>query len=144
MKAHMRTHSPPLSQLLETPTADQKSMSDRMSSLKKDSSYHGNAGIASAFAGLGHRKLKPGGVLALVLPLSAAVGASWQKFRQVLMSEYTDLEVFSIAAHNGEDMAFSSDTGMAECLVIGRKVKSDETLRDAVRFTSLNDTAEGV
>ena len=123
--------------------ADQKAMSDRMSSLKKDSSYHGNAGIASAFAGLGHRKLKQGGVLALVLPLSAAVGASWQKFRQVLMSEYTDLEVFSIAAHNGEDMAFSSDTGMAECLVIGRKVKSDETLRDAVRFTSLTERPKG-
>ena len=124
-------------------TADQKSMSDRMSSLKKDSSYHGNAGIASAFAGLGHRKLKPGGVLALVLPLSAAVGASWQKFRQVLMSEYTDLEVFSIAAHNGEDMAFSSDTGMAECLVIGRKVESNETLSDAVRFTSLTERPRG-
>ena len=36
--------------------------------------YHGNAGIASAFAALAHRKLKRGGVLALVLPLSAAAG----------------------------------------------------------------------
>ena len=31
-----------------------------------------------------HRKLKPGGVLALVLPLSASAGLSWQDFRQMM------------------------------------------------------------
>ena len=62
--------------------ADQRDMAKRMSMLKKETCYHGNAGMASAFAALGHRKLKPGGVLALVLPLSAAAGLSWQGFRQ--------------------------------------------------------------
>ena len=82
--------------------------------------YHGNAGIASAFTALADRKLKPGGVLALVLPLSVASGLSWQRFRELLATDYTDLTVLSIAA-NGRDMSFSSDTGMAECLVIARK-----------------------
>ena len=45
-----------------------------MAVLKKDTCYHGNAGIASAFAALAHKKLKPGGVLALVLALSAGCG----------------------------------------------------------------------
>ena len=123
--------------------ADQKAMSGRMASLKKDSCYHGSAGMASAFAGLAHRKLKPGGVLALVLPLAASSGTSWQKFRRMLMSKYTDLEAFSIAAHNGEDMAFSSDTGMAECLVIARKRGVDKKAMSAVKFTSLDQRPAG-
>ena len=59
----------------------------------------------------------------------------------MLMSKYTDLEVFTIAAHNGKDMAFSSDTGMAECLVIARKRRTDETAMSAVKFTSLDSAA---
>ena len=46
--------------------ADQRQMAKQMAVLRKDTCYHGNAGIASAFAALGHRKLRPGGVLALV------------------------------------------------------------------------------
>ena len=41
----------------------------------------------------------------------------------MLGGEYTDLTVLSIAA-NGKDMSFSSDTGMAECLVIARKLRT--------------------
>ena len=104
----------------EANDTDQQDMGKRLTVLKEGTCYHGNAGIASAFAALGHRKLKPGGVLALVLPLSAAAGLSWQAFREMLAHDYTDLTVLSIAA-NGKDMSFSSDTGMAECLVIARK-----------------------
>ena len=56
----------------------------------------------------------------MVLPLSATIGVSWQNFRKMLSQHYTDISVLSIAA-NGKDMSFSSDTGMAECLVIARR-----------------------
>ena len=85
--------------------ADQTQMAKRMEFLNKDTCYHGNAGIASAFAGLAHKKIKPGGVLALVLPLSVASGLAWQGFRQMIDSGYTDMAVLSIAA-NGRDMSF--------------------------------------
>ena len=84
-------------------------MSKRLDEFKQGTCYHGSAGMASAFAALADRKLKPGGVLALVLPLSVSAGTSWEKFRQMLAGGYTDLEVLSIAA-NGRDMSFSSDT----------------------------------
>ena len=116
--------------------ADQTQMAKRMEFLKKDTCYHGNAGIASAFAGLAHKKIKPGGVLALVLPLSVANGLAWQGFRQMIDSGYTDMAVLSIAA-NGRDMSFSSDTGMAECLVVARKLKPEETSQHRARFASL-------
>ncbi len=51
-------------------------------------------------------------------------------------SGYTDMAVLSIAA-NGRDMSFSSDTGMAECLVIARKLKPKETPQNRARFASL-------
>ena len=114
---------------------DQREMGKRLTSLKRGTVYHGNAGIASAFAALGHRKLKPGGVLALVLPLSAAVGLSWQNFRDLLAQRYTNMSLLSIAA-NGKDMSFSSDTGMGECLVVARKLQSGESASSTMGFTS--------
>ena len=54
--------------------ADQTSMGDRINRLGDGTCYHGNAGIASAFAALAHRKLKPGGILALGLALSCNYG----------------------------------------------------------------------
>ena len=105
--------------------ADQTAMGNRINQLGKNTCYHGNAGIASAFAALADKKLKRGGVLAMVLPLSAASGLSWQEFRAMLGTDYADMQVLSIAA-NGKDMSFSSDTGMAECLVVGRKSDSAE------------------
>ncbi|MYA62808.1 MAG: hypothetical protein F4X94_09580 [Dehalococcoidia bacterium] len=122
--------------------ADQRDMGKRLTALKKGTIYHGNAGVASAFAELAHRKLRNGGVLALVLPLTATVGSSWQNFRQMLSENYMDLTVLSIAA-SGKDSAFSSDTGMAECLVIARKIPQIEDRASEVRFASINCRPRG-
>ena len=123
--------------------SDMDDMGKRLNQLGRNSCYHGNAGIASAFAALAQRKLKPGGVLALVLPLSAAAGLSWQGFRAMLKADYTDLTVLSIAA-DGKDMSFSSDTGMAECLVIARKTKSSVPPGERARFASLRRRPAGL
>ncbi len=122
--------------------ADQAQMTKRMEILKKNTCYHGNAGIASAFTALADKKIKPGGVLALVLPLSAANGLAWQGVREMLDSGYTDVAVLSIAA-NGRDMSFSSDTGMAECLVVARKLEPEETSQGRARFASLTRRPQG-
>ena len=120
---------------LGTTLDTQKAMSRRLKQYTQDTCYHGYAGIASAFAALAHRKLKPGGVLALVLPLTVAAGLSWDKFRQMLVQNYADISVLSIAAH-GMDMSFSSDTGMAECLVVARKLRESEAPAGEMEFTS--------
>ena len=122
---------------------DQTTMGERANRLAADTCYHGNAGIASAFAALAHKKIKPGGVLALVLPLSAAAGLSWQGFRKMLADHYTDLTVLSVAASDNDDLSFSSDTGMAECLVVGRKLNSGEGHSDQAHFTSLGRRPQG-
>ena len=142
--AHADITNPAFAAFDATP-ADQTKMGDRINQLGKDSSYHGNAGIASAFAALAHKKLKAGGVLALVLPLSAAAGLSWQGFRETLAKNYTDHTVLSIAASDNDHLSFSADTGMAECLVIARKLKQSEvaTERGRGHFVSLGRRAQG-
>ena len=137
--AHADITNPAFAAFDATP-ADQTAMGDRINQLGKDSCYHGNAGIASAFAALAHKKLKAGGVLALVLPLSLANGLSWKGLREMLASDYTDVTVLSIAA-NGREMSFSSDTGMAECLVVARKV--GEAPDNRASFTSFNGRPRG-
>ena len=123
-------------------STDQTAMGKRVNQLGKGTCYHGNAGIASAFAALGNKKLKPGGILAMVQPLSAAAGLSWSNFRELLGKQYTDLTVLSIAA-NGKQMSFSSDTGMAECLVVARKLGPEERSSDHCRFASLTERPNG-
>ena len=126
----------------EASKADMDAMGKRMRDLGRASCYDGKAGIASAFVALADRKLKPGGVLAFVLPLSAASGASWQKFRRMLAREYADLDVCSIAA-NRKDISFSFDTAIAECLVVARKRREDEESASAVKFISLTRRPDG-
>ena len=121
---------------LSTDLDTQKAMASREKVLSEDTCAHGYAGIASTFAALANQKLKPGGVLALVLPLSAAAGMSWQRFRQMLSTDYRGIVVLSTAA-NGDEISFSSDTGMGECLVVCRKSMLREKVDDRIKFASL-------
>ena len=140
--AHSDITNPAFAAFDATPE-DQTAMGARINQLGKGTCYHGNAGIASAFAALAHKKLKPDGILALVLPLSAAAGLSWQDFRKMLADDYTDLTVISIAAANNNALSFSSDTGMAECLIIARKLKQDESSDECAHFTSFSHRPRG-
>ena len=131
----------------DTTPADQDEMAHRLKQLVRDvidqgviyhsTTYHGHAGLASAFADLAERKIRPGGVIALVLPFTAINGSSWAKFRELIATRYTNITIVSIAA-NGKDMSFSSDTGMAECLVIARKASRAEKSSLRAKFVSLN------
>ena len=122
---------------LGTSEKDADDMSQRAKRLSRNTCQHGNAGLASAFAALAHRKVKPGGVVALVLPLSAAAGVSWEKFREMLAKDYTDVTVISIGNRTSR-MSFSADTGMGECLVVARRLRRDEKPGRAV-FCSLRE-----
>jgi hypothetical protein len=100
---------------------EQHEMAKAAQKLLRGTSAHGNAGEASAFLVLADRKLKNGGTLAMVMPLSLMSGESWEESRRLLRKSYDDLIILSIAGAGDNDMSFSADTGMAECLVIGHK-----------------------
>ena len=114
----------------------QKMMGGVLRHLTANTSAHGNAGEASIFLVLAHRKLKEGGTLALVLPLSFMLGESWEESRDLVTAHYEDLIFVTNAGVGGADVSFSADTDIAECLVIGRKTN---TPSKRASFITLNE-----
>ena len=122
--------------------ADQEAMAGRLRQMAADSCYHGHAGLASAFAALGSNKLRPNGVLALVLPATATSGSSWAKFRQMIGAQFTDVTVASIAGTDA-DLSFSSDTAIGECLVVARNLAPKSDANGRGRFISFRRRPDG-
>ncbi len=125
---------------------EQRAMSERLKVMRRSLSEpagNGNAGLASNFLDLAHVKLKPGGVLALVLPASFAQGESWSDARRLLCRHYQDMLIVSIANTGKNDQAFSADTGMAEVLVVAKKraddtpANSEEDSKNTIQFANL-------
>ena len=127
---------------------EQKLMARATKRLTEGTSAHGNAGEASIFLVLAHRKVKLGGVLALVMPVSLISGKAWEATRALLARNYSDLVLVSIAGATDAEMSFSADTDMGECLLVGRKVRAKGAhravfviLTERPRFPLLGATA---
>ena len=116
--------------------SDQSAMAHQLKQRAASVCYHGHAGLASAFAALAEEKLRPNGVIALVLPFTAINGSSWAKFRRLIAAQYTNITVVSIAGVDTE-LSFSSDTDIGECLVIARKLARQDHPSRRGRFISL-------
>ena len=108
---------------LSTDLDTQKEMSALEKKYAKGTCFHGQAG-GSAFAALAHRMVKPGGTIALILPITSLQGASWRKFRKMIADKYRDVIVMTIAADSPDGQSFSADTGMAEAMMIFRESAS--------------------
>ncbi len=107
-----------------TSEAEQRAMSARLKQLRArtpQSVGNGHAGLGSDFFDLAHAKLRPGGVLGLVLLATVTSGSSWQKLRDLLDSDYEQVQFVGLANAARTGQAFSDDTDMAESLIVARK-----------------------
>ena len=102
---------------------------------------HGQAGLGSDFSALADRKLKPGGVFASVLPLTAAHAESWTGFRKTLEAEYQDITAIAFVSHEGSML--SAETNMNEMLVIASKGQGIAA-QERILCINLNDTPESL
>ena len=126
----------------DTSASEQQQMAARLDDVyrgMKCRAGHGNAGLASNFIDLAHAKVRPGGVVAFVLPAAVAGGGAWQAARDILRSGYTGALVVTVASAGSTDRAFSADTGMAEALVVATRKTDREFVPgdDAVVWVSL-------
>ncbi len=126
----------------DTSESEQRQMAARLEDIYRgmeSRAGHGNAGLASNFVDLAHAKVKPGGVVAFVLPAAVAGGSAWRATRDILRSGYTGALVVTIASAGSTDRAFSADTGMAEALVVATRRTDPEFVPgdDAVVWMSL-------
>ena len=129
---------------------EQRRMSDVLQEIRGCLEFpvgHGNAGLASNFIDLAHVKLKPDGVLALVLPLAVISGPAWSAARKLLATNYHDLTVVTIAAAGSTDTAFSSDTSIGEALLIAIKreepIETDESAAETL-YLNLRRRPRGI
>ena len=123
---------------------EQAAMSTLLKAIRREITKpagHGNAGLASNFLDLAHAKVKPGGVLALVMPLSLLQGNAWAGSRALLRRHYQRTMIIGLAAPGRDDAkSFSADTGMGEVLVISsrlRRTRRKATAEDPVTFVAL-------
>ena len=99
---------------------------------------HGNAGLGTDFFDLAHLKVKPGGVVALVLPASVVIGRGWEKLRDLLALEYKDIMVITCSSGQEEHRRFSSDTDLAEALVIATRRKTSVAVTESEEWRWVN------
>ncbi len=101
-----------------------------------DEMANGKAGFGSDFSALADKKLKPGGVLATVLPLTAAHAESWEGFRRSIETGYERITAISFTGHASAMM--SADTHMNEMLLVATKRTEPKTDAEAAVVTCVN------
>ena len=80
---------------------------------------HGQAGLGSDFGNLSLMRMKGGGVLSHVLPLTAAYAESWQQWREGIETHFENIVAIANVGQDEESM--SADTGMNEMLLVATK-----------------------
>ena len=112
-----------------------KAIAKRTSALLKGTPANQIAGHASSFTVLADRMVNPGGRIALVLPVTALFGEAWRKVREMLASRY-EVE-FVVSSHDPKLRSMSYDTGIAEALLVARKLKEGERPTGRGKFVNL-------
>ena len=111
----------PAFKMFNIPINDQLSMGKLANKKFKDTCAHGNAGLGSFFMAIADKKLAYNGIVSLILPATMTSGESWLKLRNLLLHEYKNLIIISIANSKDPDPSFSSDTSMAEIILVAIK-----------------------
>ena len=127
---------------LSTDRETQAKMSALSKEYGKGTCAHGYAGIASWFVALADRMVRKDGHLAMVLPMTALQGMSWQKARQTIAQSYRDVTILTIAAARQDDQSFSADTGMAETLIVCREASNAPSGRGRFVFLQRRPDSE--
>lgn len=94
------------------------------------------AGLVSTFAEMASRKLKDGGRLGLVSPITIAGTSAYHKTRQMIEEDFSDIIItFFQEGASGQSSAVSADTAMGECMITAKK---GDKGRDGIAFVCLD------
>ncbi len=117
---------------------ERKSCQKRWGVLTKGEPVNRRAGMAASFLALARKKIKRGGRIGFVLPLTAAFAESWAMTRSMIEREFEDIVAVAVAAGQalGRD-AFSADTGMEEMLLVGNAAPPPRPGRRNIRLITL-------
>ena len=102
--------------------SERKSCQKRWGKLIRNEPVDKRAGMGASFLALGRKKVKKGGRIGFVLPLTAAFADTWEKTRMMVEQEFDDITALVVSPGKalGKD-ALSADTDMEEMLLIGTR-----------------------
>ncbi len=117
---------------------DQSNMGKLESKKFAGTCSHGHAGLASNFIAICDKKIHEHGTMTLIMPATIASGKTWSNVRKLLKYNY-DIKVISIARPKirSNERSFSSDTGMAEIILVAKKRANKKDSRGL--FVSLRE-----
>ena len=101
--------------------AERAACQRRWGSLIKNQPALKTAGMAASFLCLAHKKLKPGGRMGFVLPLTAAFAETWTETRAMIVKEFADVVAVSKAGTSEGKDALSADTHLGEMLLVATR-----------------------
>lgn len=103
----------------------------RWATLLKNHSAKKTAGMAASFLCLAREKVKPGGRIGFVLPLSAAFDKSWGTTREMILSDFKDIVAVTRGGRDDKE-SLSADTHLAEMLLVATRQGLDERPADRI------------
>ena len=125
----------------DRPERDQKLMQAALRS-KKTRVTDGTNGFVSAFVDLADKKLRNGGIMGFILPLTVLRSPTTRKLRDMWATEYHNVVVITMAQAKAENCTFSADTGMAECIIVATKGVDENTGRG--KFVCLSHSPRSI
>lgn len=127
-----------IARVFQLPEGDEesaKAIATHTSALLRGTPANQMAGHASSFTALADRLVKRGGRVALVLPVTSLSGESWRGIRDTLASRY-EVE-FVVSSHDPDMRSMSYDTGIAETLIVARRLSEEGSPSRRGRFVNL-------
>ena len=111
-----------------------RKMELRMSKIRKAAHAGVGTGMGLHFSHIADLMVKPGGTIALLLPMSAVTthnenvnsNEGWSSFRRKLVERYRNIRIISIAGFEDCKSNFSHDTGIAEIMLIAQRTLPGE------------------
>jgi hypothetical protein len=108
------------------PEDQRKRMQKELRELVKREHVFANitAGLGSVFSALGHKLVKPGGHLSLVLPRALLSGVAWGQTRQLIGANY--YVRYIMVSHEPGNWNFSENTKLSECMIVAKRLREGE------------------
>lgn len=102
------------------------------------------AGLATYFLAIADRKLRVGGTMGFVLPLTAASAHSYKPVRTMIEQRYRNVIAVTIVGGAPGERSFSSGSGTAEMLLVATKAPPSEDRSVPVVCVTLYEGLTGI
>ena len=109
---------------------------DRWGDLIRGEPARKTAGMAATYVVIAGKKIKPGGRMGFVLPVSASSVEAWSDTRHYIERNFTDILAVAVGGRRSGD-SLSEDTSIGEMLLVAKKLEEPRAAASPVHCATL-------